>query len=152
MPHERVTLPPEPTPGVCSGPHCGRPILWVMTIGNARMPLDPNPHPDGNVVPVHLGPGNVRARILTGNDLPALEPAYMPHHRTCPDSEHYRRRKAATAPKCAAGCGIPLHPMLVEAGERYHVNCAPLDPGERQAARATATGEQLGMLDYGGVA
>lgn len=109
----------------CTGPHCGRPIRWVVTLGDKRMPLDPDPHPDGNVIRVTTEWGEVRAQVLTGRDLPAQQTAWVPHHRTCPDAADYRRRQAATAPRCRAGCGYVLDQWLVENGWPWHVNCAP---------------------------
>ena len=125
MARQRVTIPTEPTPGICAGPNCGRPILWVMTVGNARMPLDPDLSMNGNAVPVTMPDGSRRVRILDGYHLPALEPCFVPHHRTCPDSDDYRRRRAVTVPKCLAGCGYPMAKRLIADGWRYHVECAP---------------------------
>lgn len=131
MPRERVTIPTEPTPGICAGPNCGREVLWVMTVGNDRMPLDPELSPDGNVVPVTMPDGSKRVRVLTGAQLPALHPCFVPHHRTCPDSDDYHRRRAATAPRCRAGCGYPMDPWLTANGWPWHLNCAP-PPDVRQ--------------------
>lgn len=156
MPRERVTIPTEPTRGVCDGPHCGRPILWVMTVGGVRMPLDPDISPDGCVVPVTVpiaGGGTARrARVLTGDDLPALHPCWVPHHRTCPDSETYRRRQAAGAPKCRAGCGIPMDPWLPANGWRYHVLCAPLSDVRAHVEQARIERAQASLPGIGGAA
>lgn len=125
VPRERVAIPTEPTPGVCTGPNCHRPVLWVMTVGNARMCLDPEPSMRGTVVLLKVAPGRQLARVLDGRHLPTLKPCYVQHATTCPDSEHFRRRHSAAMPKCRAGCGVPMAPRLVADGWRYHVLCAP---------------------------
>lgn len=108
---------------------CGAPIRWVITIGDRRMPLDPEPHEDGNVVPVIVDGGLVRARVLTGVELPAQETAFRAHFVTCPRAGEFRRRKVATTPRCH-GCGQPLDPVLSRRHPdawtaRWHPTCAP---------------------------
>lgn len=106
---------------------CGAPIRWVITIGDRRMPLDPEPHEDGNVVPVVVDGGLVRARVLTGAELPAQEPAFRAHFVTCPQAAEFRRRRIATTPRCH-GCGQPLDPVLGRRLDwlgRWHPCCAP---------------------------
>lgn len=67
----------------CRG--CGATVLWAVTVGKKKIPLDPDPNPGGNVVVSYLKSGEVRARVLT-KTLPAApgEPLFMPHHATCP--------------------------------------------------------------------
>jgi hypothetical protein len=127
------------TPATCTGPHCGREIRWVITLGDKRLPLDPDPSPDGNVVLERQPDGSIRARVLTGHELPAQGNAWVPHHRTCPDAADFRRRQAATAPRCRAGCGYPMDPWLAAHGWRYHVLCAPPTRAEIDAQRAYET-------------
>ena len=109
----------------CTGAGCGRLMLWCLTVGGQRMPLDPDAHPDGNVIITRLDDGSIRGRVLTGAELPAEgRIAYRPHHRTCVAASEFRRRKAVTAPRCAA-CGLVLDLWLVDRGARWHVNCEP---------------------------
>lgn len=136
-----TTMPDRPQHGTCSGPDCGRHILWVVTLGDARMALDPEPAPDGNVVPVELPGGVIRARVLAGHELTG-DPAWVPHTRTCPNSAHFHRRRAAAAPKCPACRGV-MDPWLLEHGFRYHVCCGP-DP---VPARAVSTHDRLPGLE-----
>jgi len=94
---------------------CRRPILWCVTEGGKRMPIDPEPHADGNVVKTgrtELVPGQYRpvdvVRVLTVaerehtlfDDGEPGEPdpedvagaRYMPHFATCPSADRHRRR------------------------------------------------------------
>lgn len=101
---------------VCPG--CAQPVRWVTTEHGRPLPLDPDPHPDGTVVPVVVG-GQPRAHILTGPELPALGPAWRPHQ--CPPPP----RRDCTV------CRGPLDPHLVAAqGDTTHPTC---DPGPTAA-------------------
>lgn len=115
----------------CTG--CGAPIRWVLTLGDKRMPIDPDPHPEGTIVRVDAN-GTVRAKVLTGTDLPAQDTAWRPHWATCPASGDYRRRQRATTPKCV-DCRHPLDPVLAAAGQRRHPTCGT--PADDLRARVT---------------
>lgn len=117
---------------------CHAPIRWVLTEAGRRMPIDFDPSPDGNVVARNVA-GSIRAHILTGNELPAQETAYVPHHRTCPDAEQHKRRKRAATPKCRA-CGYRLDEWLVKRGKHHHVNCEPPDVREVAAEHQEVSG------------
>lgn len=76
---------------------CHAPIRWAVTQKGRRMPLDPEPTPDGNLV---LAPA-VEARraptvvALTAHNDPPLDPntpRYTSHFATCPDAPRHRRR------------------------------------------------------------
>ncbi len=106
---------------------CGAPIVWAVSTGDKRIPLDPGLHDDGTVVLVDVD-GGPRARTLTGVELPALSPAHRDHRRTCPKGTHAARIAYATAPKCPACVqrGEPdprMDPWLVEHGYRAHIGC-----------------------------
>lgn len=118
----------------CQGVACRGLILWVLTEGGKRMPVDPEPAPDGNVLLTRQPDGTVRARVLTGSD-PIVEGriTYRPHHRTCPDSAEFRRKKAATALRCLT-CDEPMSDWLIDRGWKYHVGCKPLTAAELAAA------------------
>lgn len=120
---------------LCHGDGCGRLIRWVLTEGQKRIPLDPDPTSDGNVVLVHLPDGRIRARVLAGHQLPAQQTAYRPHWATCPASTHFKARKARTTPLCVA-CRGPMDPELARL-ERWttHPCC---DPREARAAAEAA--------------
>ena len=114
-------------------PRCGDGVRWVMTVGGRRIALNPQAHPDGTYAPRQTRDGR-RYESLTGGQLPAQEPAYRRHDRTCPGSREAARVAAITTPKCL-GCSHPLDPVLAAAGDIYHPTCAPSDLREH-AARA----------------
>lgn len=62
---------------------CGQPMRWGVTTSGARMPLDPDPTPDGNVWIRQDG----RLRVLTADEIARAPETgvelYMPHHATC---------------------------------------------------------------------
>jgi len=103
-------------------PRCDAEIRWTVTLAGARVAVDPHAHPDGVIVPVTTPAGEVRSRILTGSELPALVPAYRPHERTCPKGRDRARRAAATVARCA-WCGQPMDRWLLDHGARGHVLC-----------------------------
>lgn len=78
-------------PARCSSPACRARITWVITEANRRrMPLDPTPAADGNVVLVGdpLFPGEKLARVLGPLEVAALDPdvpRFHSHFTTCPD-------------------------------------------------------------------
>lgn len=141
---------PAAETATCAG--CGAPIRWVITLGDKRMPIDPEPHEDGNVVPRKLSDGRIRAQVLTGENLPAQEPAYRSHFVTCPKAPDFRRRKSLATKRCR-GCGHPLDATLAAAGDTYHPSCAPTDLAEvfaqareeAAAARAADTPDAHGQ-------
>jgi hypothetical protein len=71
---------------------CGAPIRWVVTTSGKRMPLDPAPHVNGNVVPL-------RDRLEKGRDPIAMvlphpptdQPAWLSHFATCANATQHRR-------------------------------------------------------------
>ena len=104
--------PEQPT---CTG--CGAAVRWVLTVGGRRIPIDPRTSPTGNIVPVRSDDGTLRARVLTGDELPAQEPAWVPHWATCTRSAVFRRQQGQKAPKCLA-CGLVMDEWLVWQGRR----------------------------------
>jgi len=95
---------------------CKAKIEWAITPDGYRIPLDPDPVPDGNIIldyerpeAVTVRPGflpaaerRLVARTLTkaqlerlrGEALPGLEQRlYKSHYATCPDARRWRRRK-----------------------------------------------------------
>ncbi|MFB4285674.1 hypothetical protein ACBJ59_61180 [Nonomuraea sp. MTCD27] len=65
---------------------CGELVLITMTEHGRRMPVDAQPHPDGNQAVFKDGTGRWRSRSLSGRDARPpehLESTFMPHVATC---------------------------------------------------------------------
>lgn len=98
---------------------CGEPIRWFLTITGRRIPIDPTPHPAGTVIRITDENGRVRARVLTGNELPAQETAWRDHRATC--------TRIRAGPRCTRCQGL-LDPDVAEA-EPWHTTHPTCDPG-----------------------
>lgn len=94
---------------------CSAPIWFGLTLKGKRMPIDPTPVEDGNVVIVemerrmeaqvaNLGRGGAahategagdelpRVRVLrAGEHVPVDLPRYVSHFATCPEAQRHRR-------------------------------------------------------------
>lgn len=67
----------------CKQRECGRTVLWAITSNGKRMPIDPDPNPDGNVVIEYMDfRSTPHVRVLKKNEDTTL-PRYMPHAATC---------------------------------------------------------------------
>lgn len=74
---------------------CGAPITWAATATGKRMPVDRDPHPDGNVVlrPRERGEG-LLATVIGAADRASVGRAHQlhrPHFATCPQASEHRR-------------------------------------------------------------
>lgn len=70
---------------------CRRPIRWVVTRGNGRrMPVDWDPHEDGNVVVDPDGRADVYRETPTA--VAAGSTLHFSHFATCPNADQHRRR------------------------------------------------------------
>jgi hypothetical protein len=75
---------------------CGAAIRWLKIVpGGKSMPVDNEPHAEGNIIP---GLGGT-ATVLSGAVLLAVrerkpdEPLYRSHFATCPDAEAWRSKR-----------------------------------------------------------
>jgi hypothetical protein len=122
----------------CKAPGCDELIRWLFSESGKRLPVDPDPHPDGTVVLVVVE-GKTLARVLTGAQLPAQETAYRAHWTTCPGSDAMRAKKAREArrgPLCAA-CGKPMDANLVaDEGSTEHPSCDRVEDAKYRSAVA----------------
>lgn len=82
--------------GTCRASRCRAPIRWVITEASGderkKMPLDGQPHEDGNVVLVG-DRGAPLARVLGPLDLLELGdhvPRYKSHHAVCPARKQFK--------------------------------------------------------------
>jgi hypothetical protein len=69
--------------------YCGADVLWAITPKGRRMPVDPEPRPDGNLAVYRDHLGQLRARVVTrsiSGEYPRepYERPAMPHAATCP--------------------------------------------------------------------
>lgn len=81
-------------PGNCRS--CGAPLKWTTSAARGKaMPLDPGPHPQGNVALELDLLGGEAAHVLGAEAAAAArdrgEPLWMPHHATCPQAERWHR-------------------------------------------------------------
>jgi hypothetical protein len=93
---------------------CGTPVRWVVTVGAAAMPLDPDMCPDGNYVFTGEDEtGNVRALTKAEIAGPADRPRYKSHFASCPQSRTWRKgavqgARARTLQKTLGGVIRPV--------------------------------------------
>lgn len=73
---------------------CRAPIRWVETSSGKRMPLDPDPDPEGNVWIDRIENGTPIVHVaLMGSAVPSGEPfRYVSHFVTCPDRDAWRKK------------------------------------------------------------
>jgi hypothetical protein len=69
-------------------------MRWAMTEAGKRMPLDPDPVPDGNIIPVpNPAGGDPLAHSLhKGETPPEGTPRFTSHYATCPQADQHRKR------------------------------------------------------------
>jgi hypothetical protein len=74
--------------------HCHAPILWARTTGDRLMPIDADPHPDGNVLVDDAG-GHLVAGVLNPNQAAGARDRGQQLHRhhklTCPHADRWCR-------------------------------------------------------------
>lgn len=107
----------------CTGSGCGANIWHALTVEGRRVALEPHPSPHGTVILANVD-GRIRAKLLTGAELPAQQQAWVRHILTCPASPERQRRTQAAAPKCGYRCGVRMDPWLIEHGYTSHPNCS----------------------------
>lgn len=80
---------------------CSASVIWArMALSGTPTPIDPAPHPNGNLVTVDDDPRSPPAlglmrepkmRPATAQDLVAKRPLYKSHFATCPHAADWRR-------------------------------------------------------------
>jgi hypothetical protein len=71
---------------------CGQSVRWIRTTFGARMPVDPLPDVNGNMVRREDGRLRILSRLAAEDARAAGWTLWMSHFRSCPDAEHHRRR------------------------------------------------------------
>lgn len=73
----------------CKG--CGAPIRWAVTTKHRSLPLDPDPHPEGNVELQDLEPGIAPVALVHKRGCaPTDRPLYRTHFASCPKAMEFR--------------------------------------------------------------
>lgn len=70
-------------------------MRWAVTDGGSRIPLDPEPTPNGNITVTTWREGNPVVKVWgKGTEPPADEQfRYVSHFATCPAAGQHRRHK-----------------------------------------------------------
>lgn len=98
------------------GGGCGATVRWVLTVNHRRLDLDVDPDTNGTVIIVELD-GRIRARVLTGVEMPAQQQAFRMHR--CPP------KRERPGPACA-GCQLPMpRDLAITEGWTHHPSCEP---------------------------
>lgn len=110
---------------------CGQAVRWVVTVNGRRMPIDPLPHPRGNVELRPLG-SQLTAFVHDNRELPlSIDRVYRAHAATCPNRRPPTQKPApvsALVRKCRV-CKNPMDADLYAAGDRTHPCCDPAGAG-----------------------
>lgn len=74
----------RPNPDLSACRYCGEMILWVVTDKNGKkMPLDPDPVEDGNVIKVRKADNGDKIVHMLHRDETTDKPRYKSHWATC---------------------------------------------------------------------
>lgn len=85
--------------GFCKS--CGQPIVWCRTDTGKRMPVDPEPSPEGNLVLI-AGELPTTRSVSRGGHQPG-EPLYVSHFKTCPHASAHRKKTSPKKPLTPPG-------------------------------------------------
>lgn len=114
-------------------PRCGAELYWRLSENNRRLALDAKPDRTGNVIVIDLPDGRVRAKVLSGLEMPAQQEAFRQH--ACPKPER-------PGPRCAV-CLLRMDHDLAYA-ERWTVHpCCEPGYAREVAAQAIARTKAL---------
>jgi hypothetical protein len=98
----------------CKG--CGAKIEWWKTVAGKNMPVDSDPHPEGNVQI------DVAANIVRVVPVGSHKPLYRSHFVTCEKAGDFRRPKPKAFVCGRAGCGVDgSHLHCFECGAVDHI-------------------------------
>lgn len=79
---------PNDNAGRCRS--CRKPVLWAITQKGARIPVDPEPVPNGNIELRDDGNGEIRSTTVKPD--PSVR-KYVAHFATCPNANNHRRKR-----------------------------------------------------------
>lgn len=130
---------------------CRAPLLWAVTAAKGKaIPLDPDPHPDGNVelgrrVETADGRSAPLAHVVDRRqealfEEPSTPARYLSHFATCPDADRYRKDKRQPS-------GAPAR-QVVPDPDPYSARHTDPETAHAAAAHAQATkGQKLERLE-----
>ncbi len=77
---------------------CNSRVIWTLTAAEKRMPVDPDPATEGNLLLVPSQTGrHVRSIVLRDRGLETAaargEPLHLSHFATCPQADKHRRKR-----------------------------------------------------------
>jgi hypothetical protein len=68
---------------------CRQPVIWCLTLNRKKMPVDPDPVPEGNLIMIDpIEPGDIPMVVAKAN--PDV-PGWTSHFATCPDADAHRK-------------------------------------------------------------
>lgn len=70
---------------------CGAAVVWVRTASGKLMPIDGEPHVDGNLELVGAGLTGVVYLSANQRAMPPTGPRYLSHFVTCPNAANHRK-------------------------------------------------------------
>lgn len=70
---------------------CGAAILWAKTLSGKAIPLDAEPHPDGNIALVPAG-AMVLTKELVEQGKKIGSKRYRSHFASCPNAGQHRKK------------------------------------------------------------
>ena len=89
--------PPRTEAPIAQCRSCGADIIWVITQNGAKMPLDPEPSPEGRFVKVRVvrgmgGKTEFHVRSLKNSELEGnTKHLYASHFQTCPFADRHKK-------------------------------------------------------------
>jgi hypothetical protein len=82
--------------------YCRGRILWAITEKGHRIPLDPSPVDNGNVM-LDFRPGDAPIATVLGDPSRASGPLWLAHFATCKKLKHRKKKTAEPEPKTVQG-------------------------------------------------
>ena len=74
---------------------CGAAILWARTTNEKKIPLDPEPHAEGNITIRKCGETVLCRVVGKGDTIPVDAERYRSHFVSCPNSAAHRKPRPA---------------------------------------------------------
>lgn len=91
---------------------CGAPVQWAVTALGARMPIDPEPVADGNLVMLAPIEAEHRVRSANAGEKRVGVGLYRSHFSTCPNADKHRRDTTPPSAKAARAKALADVPTL----------------------------------------